>query len=86
MRNVKPSEAALRRERWDYDPPSEPVSPWCLAARIEDISGSESEPRARRPPRAAARRRPGSLVAMIAAVLLFAAFCVAVFVPGALGL
>jgi hypothetical protein len=86
MRNLKPSEAAMRRERSDFDLPSEPVSPRCLVARIEDISGFEPEPRGRRPYRPATRRRSGSLIAMIAVALVFAAFCVAVFVPGALGL
>lgn len=87
MRNLKPSEAAMRRERLDFDLPSKPVPPPCLEARIEEISGFES----RRP----ANSRSGtggrgsvSGVAMIAAAAMIVAVFVgaAVFLPGALDL
>lgn len=48
MRNLKPSEAALRRERFDVDLPLEPAPPPRLEARIEEVSGFDSEPLARR--------------------------------------
>ncbi len=44
MRNVKPSQAAMRRAELDFDRPPEPVTSQCLVARMEDISGFEFEP------------------------------------------
>jgi hypothetical protein len=87
MRNLKPSDASMRREQFDSDHPSEPAPPPRLEARIEEISGFEFEPLAQRPSRPLFGRRFGSGMAIIAAAgMLFAAFvCIALSGPHALG-
>jgi len=87
MRNLKTSEAALRREPRDANPLSDPFPLVRLGARIEDISGFEPEPLRRAGTRCLFFRRPGSGVAMLAvAATLFAAITgAAILGPRAVG-
>jgi hypothetical protein len=87
MRNPKPSEAAMRRERFGLDLPMHSAPPRPLDARIEEIAGFEFEAPSRHTSKLPFGRRLGSGIAMIAAaaMLLVAVVCVAVFLPRALG-
>jgi anti-sigma-K factor RskA len=87
MRNPKPSEAAMRRERFGLDRPLESAPPPPLEARIEEIAGFEFEAPSLRTSRPRFGPRFGSGIAMIAAaaMLVVAVVCVAVFLPRALG-
>ena len=86
MRNLKPSQAAMRREGLDFDRPPEPASPQCLVARIEDISGFESEQLQRRATRIpSGRHSPPRLALVATASLAFTALVAAAIVlPGLL--
>jgi anti-sigma-K factor RskA len=87
MRNPKPSEAAMRRERFTLDRPLQAAPPPTLEARIEEIAGFESDTPSRHTSKLPSRRRFGSGLAMIAAaaILVVAVVCIAVFLPSALG-
>jgi hypothetical protein len=87
MRNLKPSDASMRRERFGSDHPSVPAPPPRLEARVEEISGFEFESLVRRPSRPLFGRRFGSGTAIIAAAgMLLAAFvCIALSGPHAVG-
>jgi hypothetical protein len=85
MRNLKPSQAAMRREGLDFDLPPEPASPRCLVARIEDISGFEPEQPQRRTTRLSSGRHSAPRLALVATASLVAALvAAAVVVPGLL--
>ncbi len=85
MRNLKPSDAAMRRERFVSELSAAPAPSPSLGARIEEISGFESVP----PPRSSkptSGRRASSGIALIAGsvALLTIVLCVALL-PRALG-
>jgi len=85
MRNLKPSQAAMRREGLDFELPPEPASPRCLVARIEDISGFEPEQRQRRATRISSGRHSAPRLAVVATASLAAVLvAAAVALPGLL--
>ena len=79
MRNLKPSDAAMRRERFVSELSAGPAPSPSLGARIEEISGFESVPRATRSSKPTSGRRAPSGIALIAgsAALLTIVLCVA---------
>jgi hypothetical protein len=85
MRNLKPSQAALRREGLDFDLPPEPAPPRCLVARIEDISGFDPEQLPQRATRISSGRHSTQRLALLATASLAAALiAAAAVVPGLL--